>query len=738
MEENLNPREQLSTMMEHLDANADKSIDAQERKELSVEYRRKAFELKLVLDGEDDLKKQALTMAVINVSSQYKGVSALDIFNMIAEAEGYVIDLGSETFEDEVADDLVREPASDDFYYSGAVDVIAAVSNFAPVEYFGAQADGEHLNTRLRSASGERPLTDQSVYTSYDDLLDGSIDMVKSQSLQSKFNLILLIGNEGLWGYSRERQSAPLKGDRVSINQFMQNLRRRRTFDRRVDDLRLKFASWQGNPARMDRDVDRFLTDAAKDFGLDKDGLKKLWDKTGGSFDNFVDEVTKEYFKLGVCRDIAALQAFVASDIGIKDAFMTSTTSSGAAHVVAGGRDEKGHIVFFDYDRLVPTNTANMKVALKTLEVYERSVSLSYLQGKGGYAGYGLIPVRSAASDVLHQIARGKSGDLLNEVGEGLDAQGLPENGSGLDFQVEKGRTNLELTLPFLAGTTIVSATYHNTAEDAANSIAAAYSGRLANQWGGENVQAGFATAYSNMLMKTYDDVAGPTRLNELLLDLYAKTHLGFEADHFRYRLMATMDMIGHWGLNNQTFASAEANIATGQRFSLFTSDFEAFLDLKSEHSLVPESIQSASANPKTFVFIADLLAANLGFKVGVGSFSGHRAVLRTEVQAGGKYLDVGAGTFPAAEYKGRVGLTAEKSGVRNMGLDLEASYVDTSDFRLNQEARGKVSAHYGMGSGPGTYLELRVFGFQNKSLGKFQDSDLDQIGAGFEGVFKF
>lgn len=743
MKESINPRVHLDNMMEHLDKNADKSIDDQERQALDGEFKREALYLKAILDGNDDLRKQALTMAVIMVSSEYNGVNAMDVLQMLQQAVALSDvdddpEVNRKANSAELADDLSASGKDKDFRYSVDVDVAQVWPMVKTTESRVSVPDSRRLVDNINEFSAGLERSDIAIFEAYNDFLDGNLAKIRGQGFDIKSNLILLIGNKGVAGYSKARMDDVWSGDAVSMVEFWGNLKERRKFEKKVNAFRHETASWQGNSRKKDHDVSKFMKEASDEFGIEEDELKKMWEESDGSFKGFQMAVEKKHFQLGVCRDIAALQAFAAYDIGMKDAFTTSLSTSGGAHVVAGARNEMGNIVFFDYDVAIPTDTPSMKVALKTLELHEKSVALVYAQGMGGSGGSGLVPVHSKASVILEEVATGKRGGQSAEVREALESNALSENKSGLEFQVEKERTNLQLTVPFLAGTTFVSATYHRTEEDAANSMSAAYSARMAQEWGGDSVRAGAGTAFSHILLKTYENTGDRTRLNELLFNLYAKTHVGFETDAFRYQLMAMVDLMGHFSMNEATFSSAQAKMATGQRFSLFTSDLEVYLDLNTEHSLVPETIQRASLNPQSFRFASDLLAVNLGLDIGVGKVSGHRVKLKTEAQVGGKYFDASKGSFAAKEYKGHIGLNAEKGRTSNVGLDVEAGYVDSGDFRIEEELKGKVSANYGMGVGKEGYLEFKIFGFQNKSLDQFSDDRLDDLGMGFEGVFTF
>ncbi len=552
--------------------------------------------------------------------------------------------------------------------------------------------------------------------------------------------ILMKFGKWGSEGYDMGRMEDITSGKEVTVEEFFENLRERKQLRYFVEkaiydhlmkqDLTQELISFDED--RESPEAEEMVRSIADQLGIEKEVVWKMWLESKDS-DEFRATLNQEYLASGVCRDIAVFQAKLAHQMGMKDSFTTNASWKGNSHVVSGFRDETGNIVFVNYDAIVPTDTPNMKMALKYLEDNQESIALQYLISRGQDEGEDLIRIKSEASETIEDIARGTSRKIEDQMGDVIEAGGLRQTETGIDFAVEKNRTNLELSLDTIAGSVILSTTYHNLQDREANAINQATSGRLGYEVGNETIQAGVGTSIAHLELKASDLEGNRIKLNKLFVDLYLKTHKEFEmTDSIHYQIGAIVDAIVDIGLDQKSFSSAEMEIATGQKLSYVSNNLEVYVGLQTKHAPVPEAVQKSSLNPSVYTMTNDLLAANVGADIGLGTVSGYRVSLAAMGQAGTQSLGL------AEEYKGKARLSAEEEeGKGGMYIEGDINYTDSHDFRINEEMEVGGAAGYRTEM-KGGMLEISGFAFNNLSMGEFKDPRLDDFGFGFKVKYEF
>jgi len=570
-----------------------------------------------------------------------------------------------------------------------------------------------------------------------DDIVEGKEHDSSGFTENQKKLILMKFGKWAAEGYDMGRREDITSGKVVTVEEFLNTMRQRKKLrffiEKAVYDHLMKqdLTTDPYVPLEEDRgspEAEEMIKSIAKEFGLDEEEVRKMWMESEDN-EAFRTALNQKYFTSGVCRDIAVFQAKLAHDMGMKNTFITNSSWEGKAHVVSGFRDESGNIVFLNYSVMIPTDTPNMKMALKYLEDNQKSIALQYLMSKGEDEGRKMVRVKSEAAETIEEIARGTPKKIEEQMDDVLE-RGLHLKETGLDFAIEKNKVALELDLNTIAGSTMLTTTFHNLQDREANAINQALSARLGHEVGNEWIQAGLGAAYSHIELKAQEGDAR-AKLNKFFANLYVKTHKDFEiTDKVHYQIGAIADAIIDIGLDEGSFSSAQLEMATGQRLSYITPNLELFVGLQSKHALVPSNVQKSSLNPKVYDMTQDLLAANLGVDVGLGTYSGYQVRLGAMGQVGTKYLGL------ATEYKGKVRLTAEAEDSGGY-IEGRGSYTDSGDFRIPEEAEMEASLGYRR-EALGGMMEINGFAFKDVSLGEFKDPRLDDFGFGFRVKYEF
>lgn len=549
-----------------------------------------------------------------------------------------------------------------------------------------------------------------------------------SLSIRQKKEILLLMGNEALGDYDHERKDS-YDGNRVSFDEFKDNFVDSWEADQLFYNAQKKNA--EGKWVLPEEAKEEVFEGLAKIIGVPVSEIEKLWDESESDSD-FQAKLHEKYFKAGVCRDIAVFQAKMASDMGIKDTFATSVSTQNGPHVVMGFRDENGNISFMNYGTLITTDTPNMKLALSVLERDQGSIALNYLQSKGGEEGGDVILVKSKASEVLEEIARGSEDTASEEMSKSMDQNGLEIPSNKFDFSIDNERTNLELNLDTLAGSTILSATMYNLEEDAGTSVKDAYAVRAAQEVGNENVRGGIGAAYAYIDLKLLEGGKNPKgELNKFFLSLYGKTHADIKlSEHIRYRIAAMVDAILDVGLDAGKASSYQLDFGSEHRLCLVTPSLDLYVGMKNVHSFVPENLKNSPTSLDEIAIANDLLAGNVGADARLGQWSGYKVNFDVQGQVGTQYLG------KATEYSGKAGVEVGR-GERKVFTDVTGLYVDSKDFRINEAGQIEGNVGYITPVSGGTLL-LKGYAFDSKSLGEFKDSRLDQWGVGFNVDYYF
>lgn len=573
-----------------------------------------------------------------------------------------------------------------------------------------------------------------------DDIVDGKEHDYSDFTETQKKLILLKFGKWANEGYDMGRKEDITSGEEISVEEFFNTMRQRKKLryfvEKAIYDHLMKQDLTQGYvPLEEDREspeAQKMIEFIANEFGIDEETVRQMWMESKNN-EEFRVALNEQYFTSGVCRDIAVFQAKLAHQMGMKDTFTTNTSWRGNAHVVSGFRDEAGNIVFINYNTMVPTDTPNMKMALRYLEDNQESIALQYLMARGQDEGKKLIRIKSEASETIEDIARGTTRKIEEQMEDVIEAGKLHRTETGIDFALEKNRTNLELSLDTIAGSIMLSTTYHNLQDREANAINQAVSGRLGYEVGNEIIQAGVGTSIAHLELKAADPKGNRIKLNKFFVDLYLKAHKEFElTDSIHYQIGAIVDAIVDIGLDQGSFSSAEMEIATGQRLSYISNDLEVYVGLQTKHAPVPEAVQKSALNPSVYTMTNDLLAANLGVDIGLGTVSGYKLRLAAMGQVGTQFLGL------AEEYKGKTRLSAEaEEGGGGAYIEGRAKYTDSHDFRIAEELEVEASAGYRT-EAKGGMLEISGFVFNDVSLGEFKDPRLDDFGLGFKLKYEF
>lgn len=699
-------KRKVDALVEDIDKNKDKEIDHGEKENFDEKVEKQLEEIRFIMAGSDVLKRQALTMAIIEVAEEYKGISVDDIYQWINKRPTFVtVGVGGKI------GTMNSRPDS-----RGIVSV-KGNSNVIPLDDPSHDIESIDAFQRLNDFAGGKV----------------EASSFKSLSTDQKVLLLLNFGNEAKEGYSDARLENHISSDRVSQREFLDKMLKRKKVRFLIEQSTTYKLGLTGLEADIPKDsavVPTMLEGISKILLVDYSELKKLWDASTCK-DNFYDNLIKKYLSSGVCRDAAVFQAKMARDMGLPDTFVTTVSQGGKAHAISGFRNEKGNISFIDWGTLIETDTPNMRLALAFLERQMGSVALRYQQSKGSESGSQLVPLKSAASETMEEMARGTDKQPEQVTSEALDAGG-GERREGLDFFVEREKTALDLNLHTLGGTTLISARYFapNTPE---NSISEAESLRVAQEYGKRHLVAGLGTSIAHLSLKGNLDTQKQD-LCKLFINLYAKAHGKVKiTKNIEYQISAIVDAIVDLELHhdfNPTRSSDEVELATGHRLSYITSDLQLYVGMQSLHSVVHQNIQQGGIDPRSFTMVNDLLAANLGMDVQLGSFSGYKVNFATQGQVGS--LSAGLAT----EYKGSA--TLEAHGATNtLYVKGDETYTASHDFRIGESSRSMLTAGY-IRPIKGRVLELRGFVFNDVSLGQFKDNRLDNFGAGFNASCSF
>jgi hypothetical protein len=557
---------------------------------------------------------------------------------------------------------------------------------------------------------------------------DQSVDY-SSLSTKQKKGILLLMGSRALGDYDFGRKDS-YDENRITFGEFKDNFIGAWEADIFIAKAQKKNA--EGKWVVTDETKGELFKNLSELIDVPVSEIEALWDESKNDFD-FQTKLHEKYFKAGVCRDIAVFQAKIASEMGFKDTFSTTVSTSRGGHVVMGFREEDGNISFIDYGRLIATDTPNMKLALSVLERDGGSIALNHLQSKGSEEGDNIILVKSKASEVLEEIARGSSDVASEEMSKSMDQNGLEVPTNEFNFSIDNDRTNLELNLDTIAGSTIISATMYQLKEDAATSIESAYAVRAAQEVGGKHIRGGLGTAYAHIKLKPLEGTEkSKAELNKFFISLYGKMHADVKlSEHVRYRVAAMVDVILDVGLDKGKLSSYQLGFGSENRlYYLVTPSLDLYVGMKNVHSLVPENLKNTPVGFDEIGIANNLLAGNVGADVKLGQWSGYRVNFDVQGQIGTQYLG------KATEYSGKTGVDVGH-GERKVFMDAGGRYVDSKDFRINEEGRIEGNLGYLTPISGGT-LVLRGYAFDSKSLGEFRDSRLDQWGVGFNVDYYF
>lgn len=543
------------------------------------------------------------------------------------------------------------------------------------------------------------------------DLLDRTNIDYSTLSTKEKEAIVLIFGKKAFSLFNERNASA---SDSTSTENYRRNL----SNAYKAEELIKKYD--KDNPS--DTDLNKLINDLAKLTEVPSADIKKLWD-TNQDKDKFLDELKKNYFSTGLCRHIAIHQAKLAADMGLKDTFSTSVSSDAGTHDVMGFREDNGNISFIEYGTLFKTDTPNMKLALNAMEV--KSVALNYDQSKGEESGTNVIRVKSKASEVLTEIARGTDELSQDEMSRIIDEQGFNKTKQGLDFSINPQRLKVELNLDTIAGSTILTTTFHELQSDMQNSIDTAYSARLAQEYGNKFIEGGVGTAFSHINLKEKHRLD----FNKLLFNIYAKFHKEVKINEFiQYRIAAIVDAIIDLSLKDPTYTSNQINFGSEHRLYFVTPSLDLFVGFQHENSVTSKDQKKSSI--QNIAIANNLLAANVGTNVHLGTFSGYKVDFGVQGKYGSQF------DGKAKEYSGkfRADVTGSDSG---FFAETKGKYVKSDDFRLN--AFGQIEGGIGyIDRNTVGAIEISGYAFDTKSLGKFRDPRLDEWGVGFKMGFTF
>lgn|GEM_PF-3698033 len=547
-------------------------------------------------------------------------------------------------------------------------------------------------------------------------------------SMNEKKTILLLLGGRAREDYDFDRKKS-YNDNSISLEDFKKNF-----IDGWEADIFIAKAQKKNENGEWvvpDEAKGELFKNLADLLDVPVSEIEKLWGESENNAD-FKEKLHEKYFKAGVCRDISVFQAKIAADMGLKDTFSTTVSTPKGAHVIMGFRNEKGNISFVDYGGLLETDTRNMKLALSVLEQYKKSLALNYMQSEGKEEGNNLILIKSKASEILEDIARGSSETASEEMSKSMDKDKLEIPSNAIRFSIDNEHTNLELNLETIAGSTIISSDIYNLQKDKTISIKDVYSARVAQEYGGEHIRGGISGAFAHIRLKPLEGIDDTkAKMNKFFLSLYGKMHEDIKINKYlRYRVAAMVDTILDIGLDKGEPSSYQANIGSQHRLYLITPSLDLYVGLKNVHSFVPSNLKQLPTEPNEIAITNDLLATNIGADVRLGQWSGYKVNFNVQGEIGTEYLD------KATEYSGKVGMDIS-NGQKTVFLDTRGSYVDSKDFRINE--KGQIEGGIGYVTPiSGGALHLRGYAFDSKSLGEFKDSRLDQWGAGFDMYYYF
>ncbi len=548
-------------------------------------------------------------------------------------------------------------------------------------------------------------------------------------SMKEKKVILLLMGGRALADYDVKRKNSSKNAHSITWEEFKKNYINGLEAD--VFIAKAQRPNRHGEWLVTVETKEDLFDDLSELLDVPASEIEKIWDVCDDD-DDFRKRLHDKYFKAGVCRDIAVFQAKLAHDMGLEDVFSSSVSNKGGPHVVMGFRDENGNISFIDYGGLIETDTPNMKLALSVVERAQGSIALSYLQSEGKEKGDNIILIKSKAAEVLEDLARGTKGTVEDEMSESMDRDRLEAPSNSLGFSINNERSNIELDLETIAGSTIISSTVYYLSNDGTTSIDTAYSARVAQEYGGKHFRGGVSGAFAHIKMKPL--VAGvneKAELNKFLLSLYGKMHEEVRlGNYFKYRMAAMVDVILDVGLDEGTAASYQAEFGSEHRLYLVTPSLDLYVGAKNVHSVVPSNLKITPTKVSDFAIVNNLLAANVGVDVRLGQWSGYKVNFDAQGGVGAQYLG------KAMEYTGRAGVDVGV-GKKTVTLDVRGKYVDSKDFRINGEGQIEGSIGYTAPLSKGV-LNFRGYAFDSKSLGVFKDKRLDQWGAGFDVSYLF
>lgn len=411
-----------------------------------------------------------------------------------------------------------------------------------------------------------------------------------------------------------------------------------------------------------------------------------------------LEDMLAKKFPSGVCRDIGVYQARLAHDAGVSDTFSSTANWKGAAHLINGGRTQKGTFYFLNYGDYYETKSANLKDALAEYEQnVMKGVSLIYYVSRGEDDGQNLVPVQTKAGEQLSRLARG-SGEDLSQTTERTLEQGTVHLNDSLDVNLDRYETSLRLTKETLAGSTIIQVTNADNRSDIYNSINQAIAVHAGHQFEfGDNKQYGLklGTTYVNGELKTNS----PVRIQDVLFQI--NPSLADKKDvspnlQLRYALGLEAIMALTLGREDGTTSvtSGGVGVSAGTQLAYMGGNGEIFIGLQSDNTVVQNDIRSDDLTSST------LYPDNLGVQVG-GKYKARKVELGAKVQAG--IMGLGEGENVSANLQATLN--------NQYFLNLNAEEVLPRTFLVTREQNVGAS----VGANLGKYTVVNIGYYHNQ-----------------------